>query len=197
MSTEFKSCNIVLFPSAAVEQQAIEWSKNVSKCFKTRYVLDDQTYHPHITLYQAHYPTNSIEKVQAVLAEITKKVPQFEITMHNLSALSGFIFYDATKSTEILDLHHTVIEALNPLREGILTAADRQILADPRVPEKFKQNIQHYAYAFAKESYTASEHHAPGGLSGSRGSTKAFTGQSYDLYRPRIALDQCRRRWHV
>src|SRR5215831_17737719 len=50
---------------------------------------------PHITLYQAHYPTNSIEKVQAGLAEITKKVPQFEITMHNFSVLNGFIFYDA------------------------------------------------------------------------------------------------------
>jgi len=153
MSTEFKSCNIVLFPSAAVEQQAIEWSKNVSKCFKTRYVLDDQTYHPHITLYQAHYPTNSIEKVQAVLAEITKKVPQFEITMHNLSALSGFIFYDAIKSPELTALHLTLLETLNPLREGILTDADRQILADPRVPDKIKQNIQQYAYAFAKESY--------------------------------------------
>ncbi len=50
-------------------------------------------------------------------------------------------------------MHHTVLEALNPLREGILTAADRHIFADPRVPEKFKQNIQHYTYAFAKESY--------------------------------------------
>jgi 2'-5' RNA ligase len=80
MSTAFKSCNIVLFPSAVVEQQAIEWSRSVSRRFKTRYVLDAQTWHPHITLYQAHYPTNSIEKVQAGLAEITKKVPQFEIT---------------------------------------------------------------------------------------------------------------------
>jgi hypothetical protein len=73
--------------------------------------------------------------------------------MHNFSVLSGFIFYDTTNSAELLTLHHTVLETLHPLREGILTAADRQILADSRVPEKFKQNIQQYAYAFAKESY--------------------------------------------
>jgi 2'-5' RNA ligase len=153
MSTAFKSCNIVLFPSAVVEQQAIEWSRSVCRRFKTRYVLDAQTWHPHITLYQAHYPTNSIEKVQAGLAEITKKVPQFEITMHNFSVLNGFIFYDAIKSPEIAALHLTLLETLNPLREGILTDADRRILADPRIPEKIKQNIQQYAYAFAKDSY--------------------------------------------
>jgi len=153
MSTAFKSCNIVLFPSAVVEQQAIEWSRSVSRRFKTRYVLDAQTCHPHITLYQAHYPTHSIEKVQAGLAERTKETSPFEVTMHNFSALSGFIFYDAIKSPEITALHLTLLETLNPLREGILTDADRRMLAEPRIPEKIKQNIQQYAYAFAKESY--------------------------------------------
>src|SRR5262245_30723555 len=116
MSTAFKSCNIVLFPSTTVEYQAIEWSKSISKRFKTRYVLDAQTYHPHITLYQAHYPTNNIEKVQAALVEITKKVFQFEITMHNFSTLGGFIFYDAIKSPELMALHLVLLETLNPLR---------------------------------------------------------------------------------
>jgi hypothetical protein len=68
MSTAFKSCNIVLFPSAVVEQQAIEWSRSVSRCFKTRYVLDAQTCHPHITLYQAHYPTHSMGRPNRRLA---------------------------------------------------------------------------------------------------------------------------------
>ena len=48
MSTAFKSCNIVLFPSAVVEHQAMEWSRSVSRRFKTRYVLDAQTWHPHM-----------------------------------------------------------------------------------------------------------------------------------------------------
>ena len=154
MSTEFKSCNVVLFPSAAVEHQAIEWSKSVRRHFKTKYVLDEQTCHPHISLYQAHYPINNLAIVQENLAKVAKKVSQFYIDMKNFSVLSGFIFYGATKSTELAALHLTVLETLNPLREGILTAADRQILADSRVPEKIKQNIQQYAYAFAKESYT-------------------------------------------
>jgi 2'-5' RNA ligase superfamily len=122
-------------------------------------VLDAQTCHPHITLYQAHYPTHSIEKVQAGLAERTKETSPFEVTMHNFSALSGFIFYDAIKSPEITALHLTLLETLNPLREGILTDADRRMLAEPRIPEKIKQNIQQYAYAFAKESYMALRHH--------------------------------------
>src|SRR5262249_16897422 len=116
-------------------------------------VLDGQTYHPHITLYQAHYPIDNLERVQESLAKVVEKVSPFDIEMHNFSVLSGFVFYDATKSKELLALHHTVLEALHPLRDGILTATDRHLLADPRVPEKFKQNIQHYAYAFAKESY--------------------------------------------
>ena len=73
MSAAFKSYNIVLFPSAMVKHQAIEWSRSVSRHFKTTYVLDVQTWHPHITLYQAHYPTINIEKIQACLAEITKE----------------------------------------------------------------------------------------------------------------------------
>lgn len=153
MATAYKSCNVALFPSFAVAHQAIEWSQSVSEHFKTKYVLDGQTYHPHITLYQAHYPIANLATVQENLAKVASKVAHFNIELHNFSVLSGFIFYDATKSTEILALHYTVIEALNPLREGILTAADRQILEDARVPEKFKQNIQQYAYAFAKESY--------------------------------------------
>jgi len=79
MSTAFKSCNIVLFPSTAVEWQAIEWSKSISKRFKTRYVLDAQMCHPHITLYQAHYPTNNIEKVQASLVKIAEKIFQLKL----------------------------------------------------------------------------------------------------------------------
>jgi 2'-5' RNA ligase len=116
MSTEFKSCNIVLFPSAAVEHQAIEWSKSVSRHFRTNFVLDEQTCHPHITLYQAHYPINSIEKVQASLSKIVEKISQFDITMHNFSVLRGFVFYDAIKSPELTALHLTLLEALNPLR---------------------------------------------------------------------------------
>ena len=154
MSTAFKSCNVALFPSVAVGQQAIEWSKNVSTHFKTKYVLDWQTCHPHITLYQAHYPINNLAIVQESLAKVTQKFSQFDIDMQSFSALSGFVFYDAAKSTELVSLHIAVLETLNPLREGILTAADRQILTDSRVHEKIKQNIQQYAYAFAKESYT-------------------------------------------
>jgi hypothetical protein len=34
MPTEFKSCNIVLFPSAAVEYQAIAWSLSVTNTLR-------------------------------------------------------------------------------------------------------------------------------------------------------------------
>jgi len=121
--------------------------------FKTKYVLDGQTYHPHITLYQDHYLIVNLKRVRENLEKVAEKVSQFDIDMHNFSVISVFIFYDAENSAELLNLYHAVLETLHPLREGILTAADRQILADPRVPEKFKQNIQQYAYAFAKESY--------------------------------------------
>ena len=121
MSAELKSCNIVLFPSTAVQQQAIEWSQNVSIHFKTKFVLDEHMFHPHITLYQSHYPINKFEKVQEILAKITKQFSPFEIEMQNFSALSGFIFYDAIKSSQITALHLTLLETLNPLREGILT----------------------------------------------------------------------------
>src|SRR6266496_218453 len=107
MSTAYKSCNVVLFPSMAVAQQAIEWSQSVSRHFKTKYVLDGQTYHPHMTLYQAHYPIDNLAMVQENLAKVAEKVSQFDIDMHHFSVLSGFIFYDATKSTELLTLHHT------------------------------------------------------------------------------------------
>src|SRR5712691_9800192 len=110
MPIALKSCNVVLFPSAAVEHRAIEWSKRVSRHFKTKYVLDGQTYYPHITLYQAHYPIDNLAIVQENLAKVAEKVSQFDIDMHNFSVLSGFIFYDATKSTELLTLHHTVLE---------------------------------------------------------------------------------------
>ncbi len=153
MSAEFQSCNIVFFPSAAIEQQVIEWSQRVSIHFKTKFVLDGHMYHPHITLYQAHYPMYNLEKVQKSLAKIAKKISPFEIEMQNFSVLSGFIFYDAIKSLKVSSLHLTLLDTLNPLREGILTDADKQILTDPRVPEQIKRNIQQYAYAFAKESY--------------------------------------------
>jgi hypothetical protein len=74
MSTAFKSYNVALFPSAAVKHQTIEWSKSVSRHFKTKYVLDGQTYHPHITLYQAYYPIVNLEIVQENLARVAEKV---------------------------------------------------------------------------------------------------------------------------
>jgi len=153
MSEECQSCNIVLFPSGAVEQQAIEWSQRVSIHFKTKFVLDGHMFHPHITLYQAHYPRYNLEKVHTSLAKIAGTFSPFVIEMHNFSTIRGFVFYDAIKSSLIISLHLALLKLLNTLREGILSEADKQILADPRVPEKIKQNIQQYAYAFAKESY--------------------------------------------
>lgn len=111
--------NIVVLPGLLVSRQAIELSRQISKQYKTTFVLDGKKFYPHITLYQAGYPQNVLASLEQKLTRIVKSVSPFYIRSANFSTFRGFLFLNIHKNKEIVLLQESIFSALGPLSNSM------------------------------------------------------------------------------
>jgi len=57
MNDDSTSLNIALIPDMNTTLKAIELSEKINENLKTNFVLNNSDLIPHLTIYQAHYPT--------------------------------------------------------------------------------------------------------------------------------------------
>jgi 2'-5' RNA ligase len=144
--------NVVILPNDSLRSQAITWSTKLSRDYKTNFTLDQTTYMPHITLYQAAYPATNLDALKIELREIAKR-PPFDIELDGFSCLDGFIYYNVTGSAQLTRLHNNVVQALNPFRQGILLPPIADLMANPQTPTHIKTNIKTYGSPNVRNSY--------------------------------------------
>lgn len=115
------SLNIAILPSPGVRDLAITLSQKVAQNFQTEFVLDEQKFMPHITVYQAHFPVNNIEKIKDVLDQIAHSTAPFGVTLGEFSiSHDTFLFWNAQVSENLRRLHDQIVENNNHLREGLI-----------------------------------------------------------------------------
>ncbi|RJR16228.1 2'-5' RNA ligase family protein [Candidatus Microgenomates bacterium] len=153
MTDKIVTYNVVVLPDEKVRRQVIFRSEQISKKFQTKFTLDGNKFHPHITLYQAAYPESNIEQIKQRLTKIASNTTLFQITLTKIESFMQFIFLNAVKSRELFDLHKLIIDALNPLREGTLIPDDEEDLQNPETPQQVKDSILRYGYSLALEAF--------------------------------------------
>lgn len=113
--------NIAILPSDGVAAQAIIMSKKIAKEIGSRFILNLNTLIPHITIYQAQYPSKNINNVKSIARNLSLKQELFEITLDAITVSYGTFLSWNCKRTKILqDLQLRAVESANPLREGII-----------------------------------------------------------------------------
>lgn len=146
--------NIVILPDEETKSYAIECSEAVAASYQTNFILDGQQYYPHITLYQAAYPSDVQPRMEQTLASLARAIQPFDVTLDRFETLMGFIFYAVRKDEQLYALHEQTLTAFNNLRQGALIPDDRNRLEEPHVPGNIKDSIRTYGYALAKDLYS-------------------------------------------
>ncbi len=66
----FTRVNIAVRPPEEVIEEAIKISNEISKEAEPFFILDDDTFFPHITIYSPEYPAKNLDKVLETVEKI-------------------------------------------------------------------------------------------------------------------------------
>ncbi len=149
--SRFVDLNIVLFPDDKTRHQVIEWSRALSEQFDTYFVLDSQTFLPHLSIYSTQYPSRNQKAIEDSVKRITNETSPFIINTTGLFKFANFVFLMADISPELLSLHSQVVDELNPLREGRVSDNVRELQG---LTAEQQKAVDQYGYLFVKDTYT-------------------------------------------
>lgn len=142
--------NVVILPDKDLSLKLIQWSQRLSSKLQTNYVLDTTNYLPHLSLYSARYPVKNKQLIEEAAADIAHNLHSFNISLSGFSFFSGYVFYDAQQTSELIELHETMVDRLNPLREGLISDNQKQLTG---LSLDQKKAIQEYGYVSVKKLY--------------------------------------------
>ncbi len=115
------SLNIAILADEQIAGQAIDLSRQLAGSYPTQFVLDQERFFPHITVYQAHFPLKNIPLIEKVLSEVTSQTNPFDIVMGEFSVrFDTFLFWLSQKSKDLQALHEQIVESTNYLRENLI-----------------------------------------------------------------------------
>lgn len=145
-------CNLVLLPDQRLTDGAINVSRKLAQ-FDSYFVLEDGKRYPHISLYKFQLKAEDITKVDEVLAAIARRTPSLQLRARKYSyEHDGYHFIDVEyeKTPELLDLQKDVIEAVNPIREGMREKDKERMLSAQGLS---LENYQKYGYNLVGELF--------------------------------------------
>lgn len=138
-------CNVVLVPPQKVAKSAVA----VSVALKKRgglFVLGGDN-HPHITLYMTTFPVSNIVAVKRRLRKILKGIKPLRLEALKYEERNGgYVEIGFKKTGQISGIQKKIIDALNPLREGLVPKINIKSLNHGASKKK---NIQLYGYSNA------------------------------------------------
>lgn len=111
--------NIVLLPPDDIFRKTIKLSKLLSTKFKTEFVVDGIKKYPHATLFQLEIPFKNYEKFLRVLDTIFSLQKKIKTSLDGYDNTESFVSIKLKKAKSLVKLHFTVVDKLNPLREGL------------------------------------------------------------------------------
>lgn len=116
--------NIAILPSDEVATQAIVMSKKVAREVGSRFILNSETLIPHITVYQAQYPSKNIAKLKSIARNLSLRQELFEITLDAITVShETFLFWNCEKTIILQNLQKKAVELANPLRGNLIPAS--------------------------------------------------------------------------
>lgn len=112
--------NIAIIPDPRIREEALRLSELLGRNFDIHFVLNNKNLIPHVTISQARYPERNLGKVIDVVKEQIKVKP-FKVNLNTFDVRYGqFVFWNAKRTPNLVAFHQQVVDATNPLREGLV-----------------------------------------------------------------------------
>lgn len=135
-------CDIVILPTDGIAKKAIDLSKQLEQ-HGTLFTLEDGAYFPHASLYMTQLRVVDLDKVSSILTDIAASTPQLDLVATRYDHAEGYIDAEYAR-TEVLDsLQMTVVEAINPIRDGMREKDKARTLT---TTGKARENLEKYGY---------------------------------------------------
>ncbi len=144
-----KPYDIVILPSKELVRQAIELSADLQR-FGTHFQLTDIGPFPHISLYMVQLKESDLTKVQEALASIAANTPSIALQATRYYQAEGYIDAQYARTEAVAHLQMAVVEAINPIRNGLLEEDKRHFLA---ATGKVRENFERYGYPAVGELF--------------------------------------------
>jgi hypothetical protein len=130
--------NVVLLPSDELANEAIKASELLAK-FGTLFTLKDGSYFPHVSTYMLQLKAADLSKTVELLSDIAHNTSGFSLRATRYYQAKGFTDIEYQKTREIDGLQDLVVNALNPIRDGMREKdKNRMAAASGLVLENFK-----------------------------------------------------------
>jgi len=136
------ACDVVLLPTPELGGAAINMSRKLS-VHQTLYVLNAAGPFPHVSLYMVQLQDAMIGQAKAQLAGIAANNAALRLTAARYDQTEGYIDADYGRLPSLVDLQMEVIDAINPLRDGLRKQDRARLPTDTGI---VRANIEQYGY---------------------------------------------------
>lgn len=132
--------DIVLLPEEDIAAKAIRTSQELAP-LGTEFTLGRESYVPHVSLYMLRLKTDALPEVEKRLAEIASHTSKLKLESDSYVQDEGYIDANYTRTPEAGQLQDKVVQAINPLRDGLRPEKAVQLAAATGLAQ---HNLEHY-----------------------------------------------------
>lgn len=135
-------CDIVILPSDELANRAVAMSADLQK-FNSLFQLSPTGPFPHASLYMTQLKVDDLEKAKEILASIAANTSLLDLTATRYDQAEGYIDADYARIDLLNQLQMTVVEAINPIRDGLRENDKARLLT---TTGKVRENLEKYGY---------------------------------------------------
>ncbi len=149
MSTEL--ITIALLIAAPEKSELVQLHSTLSEQYETQGNSEFPAFTPHLTLYQAVFPSESVNTVLTSLATVAKVTTRLAVLPAGISIKNCYIAIKFEKNPLLLALHKKTLALLNPFRNGEIKASykdEKTVLTEAE-----KTNIVEWGYPYVLDLY--------------------------------------------
>ncbi|HEY5667847.1 MAG TPA: DUF1045 domain-containing protein [Candidatus Saccharimonadales bacterium] len=135
-------CDIVLLPASDLAQKALAISRELQQ-YGGLFSLNDNGPFPHASLYMTQLNEADLDKVKALLADIAAKTPVQHLIATGYYQEERYIDPNYDRTPDLARLQMTVIDAVNPIREGLRSKDQARLATTTGIAH---DNLEKYGY---------------------------------------------------
>lgn len=152
-SNKFITYRIIFVPDRKLSMRSIKLAQEVILSKKVYFAVNNSKYFPHLTVYKAEFPVSNKKVIFEGLESFSKQQKPFILTFNKIYSAWGWLGIDFKRTAGIIRIHKTILDLLNPLREGHIREKYLEELKTNKYSPSQKRNILEYGYPLVLSEY--------------------------------------------
>lgn len=109
--------NIAFIPPKHVAEHAVELCGGIAGNYGVEFELNAETPLPHLTVFSPELPADQLDLAVERMAKIASKNSPVSMRFTEMDSLGGWVFANVENSQHVAQIHQTVLDQINPLRQ--------------------------------------------------------------------------------